>query len=128
MGGCRTGHQNAPLLRARAIHSPVGLRRANKCSPDPMNCFAYISSSSEQEQLAWQEEMEMVDGWDKGGNFAIAASEAGQSPAAVTAEVTQEQTFIPAKAEFQLLLRSTKGVSLGFPHQLLWPDLRFSGV
>lgn len=128
MGGCKTGHQNAPLLRARAIQTPAGLRRANKRSPDPMNCFAYVSSSSKQEQLARREEMEMVGGCDKGGNFAMAASEVRQSPAAVTAEVTREQTFIPAKAEFQLLLQSSKGVSLGFPHQLLYPDLRFVGV
>lgn len=48
--------------------------------------------------------MDIVNGWNKGGNLAIAPGEVRQSLAALTAEVTQEQTFVPAEAAGQLLL------------------------
>ena len=72
--------------------------------------------------------MEIVNGWNKGGNLAIAPGAVGQRLAAITAEVTQEQTFVPAEAAGQLLLRSSNGVCPGSPRRLLWPDLRFAGA
>lgn len=98
MEGCKTGHQSASLLRARAFQAHVGLRRADACSPDPVEWFCIHLHLFIKGATCSVEEMEVADGWTKGGNLAIAAGEVWQSPAAVRAEATREPTFVPTEA------------------------------